>query len=393
MFSVHIDTARSWRGGQNQVLLTVLGMRARGHRTVMVAHPGGELRRHAREGLDLIPLAPRSEMDLRAAWQLSRVLGQLKPQVVHAHDPHAVATAALALSLRTPVPRPILVASRRVDFHIRKNAFSRWKYRHVDGFICASNAIRQMLIADGLAARQLITVPEGIDIERVATAPAINLHAEFWLPTHAPIIGNVAALVPHKGHRYLIEAMPLILKEVPDARLVIAGDGELEPVLRTQLKEHHLEKQVILAGFRLDVWSLVRACDLFVLSSVTEGLGTSLLDAMAASLAVVATRAGGIPEVVVDGVTGLLVAPRNVERLAGAIIRLLTDASLRQQMGASGFVRARAQFSADRMVDQTLGAYAELADRARARDTASPPAEAGSRTGPSSQGGTGKSRI
>lgn len=376
MFSVHIDTARSWRGGQNQVLLTVLGMRARGHRTVMVAHPDGELRRRAHEGLDLIALTPRSEMDLRAAWQLSRVLGQLKPEVIHAHDPHAVATAALALSLRAPVPRPILVASRRVDFHIRRNAFSRWKYRHVNGFICASNAIRQMLLADGVAAHRLITVHEGIDVDRVAMAPAINLHAEFRLPTHAPTIGNVAALVPHKGHRYVIDAMPLILKDVPDARLVIAGVGELEPVLRKQIKEHHLEKQVILAGFRPDVLSLLRACDLFVLSSVTEGLGTSLLDAMAASLAVVATSAGGIPEVVVDGVTGLLVPPRNVERLAGAIIRLLTNASLRQEMGSSGFVRTRELFSADRMVDQTLGAYAELVGRAHAVDTASPPAEA-----------------
>ena len=376
MFSVHIDTARSWRGGQNQVLLTVLGMRARGHRTALVAHPDGALRRRAHEGLDLIALAPRSEMDLGTAWQLSRVLGQLKPQVVHAHDPHAVATAALALSLRALVPRPILVASRRVDFHIRRNVFSRWKYRHVDGFICASNAIRQMLIADGVAACQVITVHEGIDVDRVATAPPINLRAEFWLPTHAPIIGNVAALVPHKGHRYLIDAMPLILKDIPDARLVIAGEGELEPVLRRQLKEHHLEKQVILAGFRPDVLALLRACDLIVLSSVTEGLGTSLLDAMAASRAVVATGAGGIPEVVVDGVTGLLVPPRNVERLAGAIIRLLTDASLRQQMGSSGFVRARELFSADRMVDLTLGAYAELGGRAHAVDTASPPAEA-----------------
>src|ERR1700676_1134765 len=98
MFSLHIDTARTWRGGQNQVLLTVNGLRALGHRAALVAHPDGELRRRAEEGLDLIPIAPRSELDLHAAWKLSRVVTRWVPDVVHAHDPHAVAMAALALS-------------------------------------------------------------------------------------------------------------------------------------------------------------------------------------------------------------------------------------------------------------------------------------------------------
>src|SRR5450759_363925 len=99
MFSLHIDTARTWRGGQNQVLLTVNGLRAIGQRAALVAHPDGELRRRAAEGLELIPIAPRTEMDLSAAWRLSRVIKQLAPDVIHAHDPHGVAMASLALSL------------------------------------------------------------------------------------------------------------------------------------------------------------------------------------------------------------------------------------------------------------------------------------------------------
>src|SRR3989454_7803112 len=99
MFSLHVDTARTWRGGQNQVLLTVNGLRAIGHRAALVAHPGGELRARAAEGLELIPLAPRTEMDLTAAWRFARVVKRLSPDVIHAHDPHGVAMAALALSL------------------------------------------------------------------------------------------------------------------------------------------------------------------------------------------------------------------------------------------------------------------------------------------------------
>src|SRR6476660_5679498 len=101
MFSLHVDTARTWRGGQNQVLLTVNGLREIGERAALVAHPNGELRRRAAEGLDLIPLAPRTEMDLSAGWRLSRVIRRLAPDVVHAHDPHAVAMASLGLSIAT----------------------------------------------------------------------------------------------------------------------------------------------------------------------------------------------------------------------------------------------------------------------------------------------------
>src|SRR6202158_3645911 len=116
MLSLHIDTARTWRGGQNQVLLTVNGLREIGQRAALVAHPDGELRRRAAEGLELIPLAPRSEMDLAAAWQLSRVVKRLQPEIVHAHDAHAVAMASLALSLGASVAHlPALVAARRVD--------------------------------------------------------------------------------------------------------------------------------------------------------------------------------------------------------------------------------------------------------------------------------------
>src|SRR5712692_9609356 len=146
MFSLHIDTARTWRGGQNQVLLTVNGLREIGHRAALVAHPDGELRRRAAEGLELIPLAPRAEMDLSAAWRLARVVKRLQPDIIHAHDAHGVAMASLALSLgasSTASGRaPVLVAARRVDFHLRGNSFSRWKHRQVDCFIAASEVIR-----------------------------------------------------------------------------------------------------------------------------------------------------------------------------------------------------------------------------------------------------------
>src|SRR4051812_18730332 len=114
MFSLHIDTQRTWRGGQRQVLLTVLGLRERGHRCVLIAHPDGALAKRASEGHDLLKLAPRTEIDLHAGWRISRIIKELKPDVVHAHDPHAVAAAAFALAFSTSIATPPLVASRRV---------------------------------------------------------------------------------------------------------------------------------------------------------------------------------------------------------------------------------------------------------------------------------------
>ena len=361
MFSLHIDTARTWRGGQNQVLVTVMGLRALGHRTLLVAHPNGELRQRAKEGLDLIALAPKTEMDLGAAWRLSRLIKQVTPDVIHAHDPHGVAMAALALSMSTQPAKPPLIASRRVDFRMKGNTLSRWKYRQVDCFICASDAIRQLLLSDGVEPARAITVHEGIDLERVELAPPAKLHEEFWLPHHAPLVGNVAALVPHKGQRHLIEAAMLVLRQVPDARFVIAGEGELRESLERMIKENRLEKHVMLVGFRPDVLSLHKAFDIFAMSSVTEGLGTSLLDAMASSKPIVATTAGGIPEVVVDGETGFLVPPRDHQAMADALVKLLKDPGLRKKMGHAGLVRARRKFSADRMVQETLKVYKHVA--------------------------------
>jgi glycosyltransferase involved in cell wall biosynthesis len=374
LFSLHIDTARTWRGGQNQVLLTVNGLREIGHRAALVAHPDGELRRRAAEGLELVPIAPRAEMDLSAAWRLSRVVRRLTPDVIHAHDPHGVAMSALALSIAgsslKPRGAPPLVASRRVDFHLKGNSFSRWKHRQVDCFIAASDAIRHMLVADGVPADRTVTVHEGIDVDRVGAAPPVNLHETFWLPHHAPIVGNVAALVPHKGQRHLIDAAHLVVREMPDVRFIILGEGELRDALERQVREHHLEKHVFLPGFRTDVLGCIKSFDLFVMSSVSEGLGTSVLDAMACSRAVVATRAGGIPEIVDEGVTGILVPPHDHVSMAQAIVSLLQDENRRRTMGTAGLERVRARFTVERMVAETARVYARVAGTTHAADSA-----------------------
>jgi glycosyltransferase involved in cell wall biosynthesis len=246
----------------------------------------------------------------------------------------------------------------------------------VDCFIAASEAIRQMLLADGVAAERTTTVHEGIDVAHVDAAPAVNVREAFWLPHGAPVVGNVAALVPHKGQRHLVEAAHLVVREIPDARFIILGEGELRDALERQVREYHLEKHVLLPGFRADVVGCIKGFDLFAMSSVTEGLGTSLLDAMACARPIVATRAGGIPEIVHDGVNGRLVPPRDRAAMAEAIVALLRDAGERQRMGEAGLARVRARFTVERMIDETAAVYARVAGTRHATGTASPPARA-----------------
>ena len=325
------------------MLLTVLGLRERGHRALLVAHPEGELARRASEGHDLIRLAPRPKSTCTRPGSSRASSRTCRPDILHAHDPHAVALASLALSFITSGKCPGLVASRRVAFHLKGNAFSRWKYHQVDCFIAASQAIQQMLIDDGIEPERVVTVYEGIDVHRVQAEPAANIHAEFWLPTHAPIVGAVAALTQEKGHKHLIDAAALVVREVPDARFVILGEGDLRPALERQIKELHLDKHVLLPGFRADILAFIKSFDLFVMSSLTEGLGTSLLDAMALSKATVASDTGGIPEVVSHGETGLLVPPRDHRALAAAIVRAAEES---RTSGAHGSGRTRARHAA-----------------------------------------------
>jgi glycosyltransferase involved in cell wall biosynthesis len=358
MTSVHVDTAQTWRGGQNQVLLLVTGLAERGEPALLVAHADGELKRRAQEGLRFVGFTPRSEFDVHAAWQLAKVFKDAQPEVVHAHDPMAVALTAMALQMKNGLTRrPLVVAARRVDFHLKRHAFSKWKYHQVDVFIAASQLIASMLEDDGIPRDKITVVHDGVNTSAIDKTPEADARAAFWLAKGAPLVGNVAALAAHKGQKHLVAAAAKVVREIPDARFVILGEGELRAALEKQIKDLGLERHVVLGGFRSDAVALMKSFDIFAMSSVTEGLGSVILEAMACRRAVVASRAGGIPEAVVGGETGLLVPPADDSALAAGIVKLLKDAPLRERLGAAGRARVDAEFSVAKMVEDTLRVY------------------------------------
>jgi glycosyltransferase involved in cell wall biosynthesis len=353
---LHVDTARTWRGGQNQVLLTALGMASRGHDVTLACRAGGSLESKARAaGLQVRPLPFRGDLWPPAIAALASLLRTARPDVVQLHDPHAVSAGLLARRLGGRVP---VVATRRVDFPLN-GVLSRAKYRACDRVVAVSTAIRELLLQDGLEGERLRLVPEGVR-DRAPEAGGRAALAELGVPKGSPVVGNVAALTDHKDHGTLLEAAREVVRERPDVRFVIVGEGERRGELEALRRRLGLEGHVIFAGFRHDLDRLLPAFDVFCLSSQQEGLGTSLLDAMAFGRPIVATAAGGIPDAVEDGVTGCLVPVRDAAALARSLRALIADPSRRTEMGARGRQRFLARFTAEHMVEGTLAVYAEL---------------------------------
>ena len=355
----HLDTGRSWRGGQAQVLLLLRGLAARGHRVLLLAPRGPLLERAVAAGIACRSWEPGGEWDLvglaAAAWHLRR----FAPAVAHAHSAHAHALGVPAARLAGV---PAVVVSRRVDFAVATHPFSRLKYQlPVDRYLCISRGVREVLRAGGVPERRLVLVPSGIELAE-DPAPAPALRPLLGAPPESPVVGTVAALAPHKNHADLLRAARQVVDRRADVHFAWLGEGECRAALERQRAELGLETHVHLLGFRPDARGLMREFTLFALSSYLEGLCTSVLDAQALGVPVVATAVGGVPDAVEDGVTGRLVPARDPAALAGAILEALADAPGRGAWAARARESVRA-FSADRMVECTLAAYAAaLAD-------------------------------
>ncbi len=356
-----VDAGKEWRGGQRQSLLLAKEIQKKGYPLEFVVQPNSPLHEKALEAnLSITPVKIRNEFDLMAAFRLARVMKKKDGVLVHFHDAHSLAAGSYAASIAKV---PLRVISRRVDFSLNKNPFSRRKYKKgIDSIIAVSLGVKKVLIASGIDAQVIDVVPDGIDfLPPEDMKKSDYLRKEFSFAADDYLVGIVAHLADHKGHKYLIDATKILKDKAPKIKIIIVGEGPLLMELTRQAKEIHVENIVFFLGFREDVQKILASLDLFVLSSHLEGMGSSIMDAMAHKLPVVATNVGGIPEVVVDGKTGLLVPPRRPEALAEAILKLYRDSSLSLQFGQMGCEIVHEKFSAESMANKILGIYERLA--------------------------------
>ena len=384
--TVHVSTQRSWHGGEEQARLLIRGLAARGHRCLVLARSGGEFaRRMGKEGFE-VHCVQGIGRGPRAMWQTRRWLRLLDPDVVHFHDPHALSGAGMAA---WGLPIPVRVVARRVDFTIR----SPWKYRQLtDRVIAVSSAVADVCRTSGLEAGLLRVVHDGVDPARVRSGDRRRGRESLGLAYDEPLLLCIATLTDHKGHTYLLQALPAVLARFPQVRLMLAGDGELRDALEAETRKLGIAHSVAFLGFRRDVPDLLRAADLFVMPSHMEGLCSTLIDAMFARVPIVATRAGGIPEVLggdsgTKSLAAKLVPPRDPAALAAAInealaalsepspsasceqsrtgrgqgegAELSSNAALREMLDHAE-ARAARLFTADKMVEGTLAVYEEV---------------------------------
>jgi glycosyltransferase involved in cell wall biosynthesis len=353
----HLDTGREWRGGQAQVLFLMRGLRSLGDENLLLAPEGPLLERARSEGFAVERWRPRSEIDPFAVWRAKELLTRFRPSVAHAHSAHAHALGVPAASWAQV---PAIVVSRRVDFSVATNPFSALKYRlPVDRYFCISHGVLEVMRRAGVPDEKLALVPSGIEFPNPARGE--DLRRLIGAPDAAPIVGTVAALAPHKNHADLLAAIPGVLQRVPEAEFVWVGEGECRASLERERAQLGLEAKVHMLGFRRDAHALLSQFTVFALSSYLEGLCTSLLDAQALGVPIVATAVGGIPDVVQDGVNGRLVPGRDVAALSRALIEALTDPALRVRWAA----RAREtveSFRIERTVGRSRAEYQRILD-------------------------------
>ena len=356
---LHIDTERGWRGGERQALWLASELGRRGHGSIVAARPGEPLAQRAIEAaLEVVACTPRFEADPRVALRLRRFIRNRRVDLVHAHTAHAVGLGALA----TIVSGHPLVASRRVDFHLRPNVGTRWKYGRAAAVIAISHAVADVLASDGIDRAKIAIVPDGTDVHRhIIPASSSALNA-LGVKQGAPLVVQVAQLVPHKDPVNFVRAIAMARERVPTLQALLVGEGELRMAVENTACALNLSGALHVVGYRNDADALLAAADVAVLSSQEEGLGSVLLDALLLGKPIAATRAGGIPDVVQHEITGLLAPVRDSGALGAHIATLLMNRELATRLGAAARLRA-VEFSVERMADRTLAVYERVLTR------------------------------
>lgn len=357
---LHVEAGKHLYGGARQVLYIVEGLAARGIANLLACPAGSEMARQQPAGTRVVAMKMGGDGDLGMVSRLASLIRAERPDLVHLHSRRGADTWGGLAAKLAGVP---CVLSRRVDNPESRLAVAI-KYRLYDHVITISEGIRQVLLSEGLAADRVSCVRSAVDATPyLAPVDRAAFCAEFGLPADALVAGVVAQLIPRKGHRYLLAALPALLACHPRLKVLIFGQGPLEAELRAEVEAAGLAGAVHFTGFRHDLPRWLGGLDLLVHPADMEGLGVSLLQASAAAVPIVTSRAGGLPEAVQDGVTGILCPPGDVAALGAAIDRLAGDPALRARYGAAGRARILAEFSIDAMVDGNLRIYRQVLGR------------------------------
>jgi glycosyltransferase involved in cell wall biosynthesis len=345
---LHLDSGATWRGGQRQVFLLARGLREEGHEQFLIGSPGSPLVEKARAaGLAVAAIPMAADWDVRAARRIRARMRAWNVDLVHAHDARSHALAMIALLGRARMP---LIVTRRVAFTPRS---ARLKYGpRVTRFIAISNAVRDAMAEGGIDPSRISVVHSGI-APRVEHVTARDWRGELGWPENSVVAGIVGAMTSEKGLDQLGEiSQHLDASARADLRVVLLGGDKTIDTRAGGLQVHP-------AGFVEAIDEAIAGLDLLLHPSRSEGLGTSIIDAMSHGIPPVAFAVGGIPEVIEHEKSGILVPPGDVGTFAAWVSRLTVDSGLRAQLGEAAKVRAKT-FDASLMTKETEAVYQEV---------------------------------
>lgn len=357
---LHVETGMHLYGGALQVAFLIPGLKNLGCDNVLVCPRGSAIAEEAGPSAERLHVLPmKGDLDLTFVPRLRRIIRREKPDVIHLHSRRGGDVLGGLAAWRTGIP---VVMSRRVD-----NPEDGWviplKYRLYDRVITISEGIREVLLHEGVPASKVVCVHSAVDTALYRPhADPDWFRWEFGLEPDQLAVGMVAQMIPRKGHRDLMAALPHVLESHPGVRVLLFGQGPLREALEKEVVAAGLGPYVHFAGFRDDLPRVLPNLNLMVHPAHMEGLGVALLQAAACGVPVVAGRAGGIPEIIRDGENGLLVEPGDVQGLSAAIAKLCADEAMRCRFGSRGREIAFSDFSIDAMAGGNHAVYEALLD-------------------------------
>jgi glycosyltransferase involved in cell wall biosynthesis len=359
---LHTEASLGWGGQERRILVEALAMRQRGHRPALATDPRGELYQRARQAnFPVTPLVFGGGHNLKAWLRLRRLLDEQAVDVLNTHS--SLDSWVGTLVWQTLRTKPLLVRTRHLSTRVRDNRPTRWLYQTPAAIITTGQVTKQLLIQRlGVPARRIFSIPTGVDLSEFAPQEkSRELLAQLKIPGEAFIFGSVAVLRSWKGHLYLLEALHELIQGGARAFLLLVGEGPYRPVIEEKIEQLGLQHWVHLAGFRNQVAPWFALMDVKVLASyANEGVPQSLLQALAMARPAVGTTVGGIPEVIVDEETGLLVPPRDSRSLAQAMGRLMADPDFCRELSRRGRQLVVERFTLEQMAAEIETVYEVL---------------------------------
>jgi glycosyltransferase involved in cell wall biosynthesis len=370
---LHVVKSQNVAGAENHLFMLLRGLAAEGYEVHLLSltdrrhGPMGDayaarLGAARDEGVAVSLDQVAHKLDAAAVPRIARHIRRIRPDLVHTHMPYADLFGSVA-ARRAGVGA--VIGSRHHDCAFSRAEWLRFKAYYAlvkpwqQGVIAISERVAdQCRRMEGWRGEQVHPVLYGCDDHATDRGRArAEVLRELGLAADTLLLGTVARLIPWKGHRYAVEAMAEVAPRVPRARWLFVGDGPERASLERQVADAGLAERVLFLGYRTDIARLMAAFDLLVHPTLGEGFGLIQLEAMLQGTPIVATRTGAIPEVVVDGQTGLLVPPASAGGLAGAVARLAEDEGLRLRFGAAGRGRFEREFTSARMAGETSEVY------------------------------------